>query len=205
MGPHLHDYLQEMNHEVVSKYNIMTVAEGSGSTFEDAHNLVDAERNELNMAYHFEGMDIGNSAKGYSLLDFKKVYTRWDRAFTNKGWVSIFLANHDVPRMVSKFGNDSPEFREVSSKMLTTFIMSIRGTPYYYGDEIGMTNIRFNNIEDYRDISTINRYKATQTSGGDLQAFLKVKKELHVIMGEHLFNGIAMLMQALLQELPGYK
>ncbi len=82
----------------------MTVAEGSGSTFEDAHALVDAERNELNMAYHFEGMDIGNSAKGYSLLDFKKVYTRWDSAFANKGWLSIFLANHDVPRMVSNLG-----------------------------------------------------------------------------------------------------
>lgn len=177
MGAHLHDYLQEMNREVVSKYNIMTVAEGSGSTFEDAHALVDAERHELNMAYHFEGMDIGNSAKGYSLLDFKKVYTRWDSAFANKGWLSIFLANHDVPRMVSKFGNDGPEFREASSKMLTTFIMSMRGTPYYYyGDEIGMTNIRFDKIEDYRDISTINRYKFIESTGGDLKAFLEAEK-----------------------------
>jgi oligo-1,6-glucosidase len=174
MGPHIHDYLQEMNRNVISKYNIMTVAEGAGSTFEDAHALVDPERRELNMVYHFEGMDIGNDPKGYSLLDFKKVYTRWDSAFAKKGWLSIFLANHDVPRMVSKFGNDDPRFRAASSKMLTTFIMSMRGTPYYYnGDEIGMINIKFDRIEDYKDIATINRYNAIKKAGGDLEAFIK--------------------------------
>jgi oligo-1,6-glucosidase len=174
MGPHIHDYLQEMNRNVISKYNSMTVAEGAGSTFEDAHALVDPERRELNMVYHFEGMDIGNDPKGYSLLDFKKVYTRWDSAFAKKGWLSIFLANHDVPRMVSKFGNDDPRFRAASSKMLTTFIMSMRGTPYYYnGDEIGMINIKFDRIEDYRDIATVNRYNAIKNAGGDLEAFIK--------------------------------
>ncbi len=174
MGPNLHNYLQEMNREVFSKHNIMTVAEGAGSTFEDAHSLVDANRHELNMAYHFEGMDIGNEAKGYSLLDFKRVYTKWDSAFANNGWLSIFLANHDVPRMVSKFGNDSPEFREASSKLLTTFIMTMRGTPYYYnGDEIGMTNIRFDKIEDYNDVSVKNRYNYLKNNGGDLNSFLE--------------------------------
>jgi oligo-1,6-glucosidase len=177
MGPHLHDYLKEMNSEVISKYDIMTVAEGAGSTMEDAHNLVDADRHELNMAYHFEGMDIGNSPGGYSLLDFKKVYTKWDSAFVQNGWVSIFLANHDVPRMVSKFGNDNPQFREVSSKMLTTFIMTMRGTPYYYnGDELGMTNIRFDKIEDYRDISTIIRYKYLKKIGGNVDSLLENQK-----------------------------
>jgi oligo-1,6-glucosidase len=152
----------------------MTVAEGAGSTFEDAHALVDPDRRELNMVYHFEGMDIGNDPKGYSLSDFKKVYTRWDSAFAKKGWLSIFLANHDVPRMVSKFGNDDPRFRAASSKMLTTFIMSMRGTPYYYnGDEIGMINIKFDRIEDYRDIATVNRYNAIKNAGGDLEAFIK--------------------------------
>jgi oligo-1,6-glucosidase len=173
-GPHLHDYLQEMNREVVSKYNIMTVAEGAGSSFEDAHALVDPERHELNMAYHFEGMDVGNDPKGYSLLDFKRVYTRWDSAFVAKGWLAIFLGNHDVPRMVSKFGNDSPQFREASSKMLTTFTMTMRGTPYYFnGDELGMTNIRFEHIADYRDISAINGYKNVQMHGGDLNAYME--------------------------------
>jgi oligo-1,6-glucosidase len=178
MGPHLHDYLQEMNKEVISKYNIMTVAEGAGSTLEDAHNLVDEERHELNMAYHFEGVDLGSNGKPYTLTDFKKVYTKWDSAFANKGWLAIFLANHDQPRMVSRWGNDSPEFRDVSSKMLTTFIMSMRGTPYcYYGDELGMTNIRFNSIEDYRDIATINRYKHIKSTGGNVEDFIEGEKK----------------------------
>ena len=139
--------------------------------------LVDPERHELNMAYHFEGMDIGNDPGGYRLSDFKKVYTRWDSAFDEKGWVSVFLGNHDVPRMVSKFGNDSPQFRELSSEMLTTFIMTMRGTPYYYnGDELGMDNIRFDKIEDYRDIATINGYTNIKNKGGDLQQFMAAQK-----------------------------
>ena len=177
MGPHLHDYLQEMNKEVTSKYDIMTVAEGAGSTLKDAMDLVDPDRHELNMAYHFEGMDVGHFDPNYSLLDFKKVYSKWDSAFAEKGWISIFLANHDQPRMVSHWGNDSPRFREVSSKMLTTFIMTMRGTPYYYnGDELGMSNINFDKIEDYRDIATINKYKETKKNGGDLTAFLELQK-----------------------------
>jgi len=173
MGPRLHEYLQEMNREVLSKYDIMTVAEGAGSTFEDAHALVDSDRKELNMAYHFEGMGIGNDPKGYELMDFKRVYTKWDSAFAQNGWLSIFLANHDVPRMVSKFGNDHPELRRLSSKMLTTFIMTMRGTPYYYnGDEIGMTNIRFDHIEDYRDIAAINQYNFIRKTNGDLDQYM---------------------------------
>ena len=179
MGPHIHDYLQEMNKEVISKYDVMTVAEGSGSTFEDAHALIDTKRKELNMAYHFEGMDIGADGKGYSLLDFKKVYTRWDSAFANDGWISIFLGNHDVPRMVSKYGNDSAAFRESSSKMLTTFIMTMRGTPYYFnGDELGMSNVNFDKIEDYQDISFLNAYKNVQNKGGDVNQFITDQKKL---------------------------
>ena len=142
-----------MNKEVLSKYDVMSVAEGAGNSLEDAHNLVDANRHELNMAYAFDGVDIAKPG-GYSLLHFKEVFSRWDSAFASNGWLSIFLANHDQARMVSRFGNDSPPFRDLSSKMLTTFIMTMRGTPYYYnGDELGMTNIRFDKIEDYRDMS----------------------------------------------------
>lgn len=177
MGPHLHDYLQEMNREVTSKYDIMTVAEGAGSTLNDAMALVDPNRHELNMAYHFEGIDLGHFDPNYNLLEFKKVYSKWDSAFAQKGWVSIFLANHDQPRMVSHWGNDSPAFREPSAKMLTTFIMTMRGTPYYYnGDELGMTNIKFDRIEDYRDIGTINAYQHLKNQGGDLAAFLETAK-----------------------------
>lgn len=176
IGPHLHDYLQEMNREVLSKYNLMTVAEGAGNNFNDAHNLVDADRNELNMAYAFEGIDIGN-ANGYSLVHFKEVYSRWDSAFDNKGWISIFLGNHDQARMVSRFASDKPEFREAASKMLTTFIMTMRGTPYYYnGDEIGMTNIGFDKIEDYRDVSALNEYQYQKKLGGDMRKFMEKLK-----------------------------
>jgi oligo-1,6-glucosidase len=173
MGKGLHTYLQEMNREIFSKYNVMSVAEGAGNTFEDAHNLVDADRNELNMAYAFEGVDIAK-AEGYSLLHFKEVFSQWDSAFADKGWLSVFLANHDQARLVSRFGNDSPEFREISAKMLATFILTMRGTPYFYnGDELGMTNIRFTKIEDYRDMSVLNEYQYQKTHGGDLQKFMK--------------------------------
>ncbi|MBI1344433.1 MAG: alpha-glucosidase [Terrimonas sp.] len=172
MGPHLHDYLQEMNGEVLSKYNAMSVAEGAGNTFEDAHNLVDADRHELNMAYAFEGVDIAKR-EGYSVLHFKEVFSKWDSVFAKNGWLSVFLANHDQARMVSRFGNDSPAFRAVSAKMLTTFILSMRGTPYWYnGDELGMTNAGFDKIEDYKDMPTLNEYEHQKAIGGDLQKFM---------------------------------
>lgn len=170
MQGNLHGYLQEMNKEVLSKYDVMSVAEGAGNTFEDAHNLVDEDRHELNMAYAFEGVDIAKP-DGYSLLNFKKVFSRWDSVFAEKGWLSIFLANHDQARMVSRFGNDAPQFREASSKMLSTFIMTMRGTPYYYnGDELGMTNAGFEKIEDFRDVQTLNEYLYAKNTGGDLKA-----------------------------------
>ncbi len=174
MGPNLHTYLREMYNEVLSKYDVFAVSEGVGSTFQDAHDLVDASRNELQMAYHFKGMDVGNSLERYTLSEFKKVYTEWDSAFAQEGWLSIFLANHDVPRMVSKFGNDSPVYREASAKMLNTFLLSMRGTPYcYYGDELGMTNANFERIEQYQDISAINSYKKALAEGQDMELFMK--------------------------------
>ncbi|WP_245446989.1 glycoside hydrolase family 13 protein [Mucilaginibacter celer] len=173
MQGNLHGYLQEMNREVLSKYNVMSVAEGAGNTFEDAHNLVDANRNELNMAYAFEGADIAKP-EGYSLLHLKQVFTKWDSAFASKGWLSVFLANHDQARLVSRYGNDKPEFRAVSSKMLTTFLMTMRGTPYYYnGDELGMTNAGFTTIDDYRDVQTLNEYQRQKNIGGDLPKYLQ--------------------------------
>ena len=172
MGPHLHDYLKEMNQQVLSKYDVMSVAEGAGNTLADAHNLVDADRNELNIAYAFEAVDIAKP-EGYSLLHFKEVFSKWDSAFADKGWQSVFLANHDQARLVSRFGNDSAAFRDVSSKMLTTFIMSMRGTPYYYyGDELAMTNAGFSSIEDYKDMPTLNEYQHQKNIGGDMQKFM---------------------------------
>ncbi len=183
-GPHRHEYLQEMNHEVLSKYDIMTVGE-AGVPAEEAHDYVDDERHELNMFYHYEGVSLGylpNSKKlvdpkGWSLLDFKKVYSKWDAVFADKGWGTIYLGNHDQPRMLTRWGNDSPQFRDVSAKMLSTFLLTMRATPYYYfGDELGMNNIKFDKIEDYKDIESINWYKAIEKEGGDLKQFMESQK-----------------------------
>jgi oligo-1,6-glucosidase len=184
-GPHIHDYLQEMYREVLSKYNMMTVAEGMGISTKDVLKFVDADRKELNMAYHFEGMGYGYlpgkwktpDPNGYDLVGFKKLYSRWDSVFAEKGWGTIYLGNHDQPRMLTRWGNDAPEFRVYSSKMLTTFLMTMRSTPYYYyGDELGMMNIKFDKIEDYRDIETLNMYQKIENEGGDLQAFIESQK-----------------------------
>ncbi|MEP6616583.1 MAG: alpha-glucosidase [Ginsengibacter sp.] len=173
MVPHLHDYLREMDQQVFSKYDVMSVAEGAGNSFEDAHELVDADRHELNMAYAFDGVDVAKPG-GYSLVTFKEVFSRWDSAFAEKGWLSIFLANHDQARLVSRFGNDNPAFRELSSKMLATFIMTMRGTPYYYnGDELGMTNAGFEKIEEYRDMPTLNEFQHQRDIGGDMKKFME--------------------------------
>ena len=173
MQPNLHSYLQEINKEVLSKYDVMSVAEGAGNTPQDAHDLVDADRKELNMAYPFECVDIPKP-NGYSLVHLKSAFSKWDSIFAEKGWVSVFLANHDQARMVSRFGTDTPEFRDLSSKMLTTFIFSMHGTPYYYnGDELGMTNIRFDKIEDYNDVASLNEYQHLKNTGGNLKKFME--------------------------------
>lgn len=173
VGPHFHDYLQEMNKEVFSKYDVMSVAEGAGKNMQDAHDMVDSGRHELNMAYAFDAIDLAKPT-GYSLLKFKQTFSYWDSAFTSNAWLALFLANHDQARMVTRFGNDSAGFREPSSRMLTTFIMTMRGTPYYYnGDELGMTNIRFKKIEDYKDVPTLNEYQHQKNIGGNLNNYMK--------------------------------
>ena len=184
-GPHLHDYLKEMNKEVLSKYDCMSVAEGAGVTAATAHDFVDADRDELNMLYHFEGVSLGYvpgkfkemDPNGYKLTEFKKIYSKWDSVFENKGWGTIYLGNHDQPRMVTRWGNDSPQWRELSSKMLSTFLFTMRATPYYYaGDELGMDNIKFDKIEDYKDIESIGMYNQIKNKGGNLQEFINDQK-----------------------------
>ncbi|MEO7119688.1 MAG: alpha-glucosidase [Ginsengibacter sp.] len=184
-GPKLHKYLKEINKEVLSKYDVMTVAEGAGLKPADALKFVDEDMKKLDMLYHFDGTNLGylpNQYKhmdpqGFNLVAFKEIYTKWNKKVSKKGWGTIYLGNHDQPRMISRWGNDAPEYREASSKMLTTFLLSMRGTPYYYaGDEIGMSNIKFNNIDDYRDIETLNMYKKIKNKNGDVQYFLDGQK-----------------------------
>ena len=174
MRPQLHDYLKEMYEEVISKYDIFAVAEGAGSTFQDAHDLVDADRKELQMAYHFETVDMARTTDGYTLAEFREVFSRWDSAFVDQGWIAVFLSNHDNARLVDRFGNPDPAFRAVSTQMLNTFLLSMRGTPYtYYGDELGMTNVDMPNIEDYVDVAAIGDYKAAVAQGRDLEEFMQ--------------------------------
>jgi len=183
-GPHLHDYIQEMNREVLSKYNLATVAEAVGD-IPGVKKFVDEDRKELNMAYNFEAIDFGYlpgeykmpDPKGYDFVKWKNIFAKWDSAFTEKGWGTMYLANHDQPRMLTRWGNDSPEFRDYSSKLLTTFILSMRATPYYYyGDEIGMSNIKFARVEQYNDVELLTNYEQVKAKRGDLKRFLEGMK-----------------------------
>ncbi len=185
-GPHLHDYLQEMNREVLSKYDIMTVGEGAGVDIKDAMSIVNEDRHELQTFYHFDHTGWGRrkdngkypDAGNRKLPELKEVFTKWDSVFAEKGWGTVYFTTHDQSRMVSRFGNDSV-YRNESSKMLYTFLLSMRATPYIYqGDELGMSNIRFNNIEDYKDLETINYYAFLKRTAGDLQEFLNGQKEV---------------------------
>ncbi|MEM6718710.1 MAG: alpha-glucosidase [Bacteroidota bacterium] len=174
LRPQIHDYLKEMYKEVIEPYNVFAVAEGAGSTLQDAHDLVDADRKELQTAYHFETVDMVRELNSFKLLDLKKLFTKWDTSFAEEGWLAIFLSNHDNSRMVDRFGDPSPEFRTVSTQMLNTFILSMRGTPYtYYGDELGMTNIDMPTIEEYVDVSAIGDYEKAKQKGEDLDKFMK--------------------------------
>ena len=174
MGPHIHSYLKEMNEQVLSKYDVFAVSEGVGSTLQDAHDLVDKDRKELQMAYHFEATDMVTTLEKCTLAQFKESFTKWDKSFAEKGWIAIYLSNHDQSRFINRYGSDKPAFKDYSAKLLNTFILSMRGTPYtYYGDELGMTNIGFTKIEQYKDIAAINGYTKAATDGEDLDHYLK--------------------------------
>jgi oligo-1,6-glucosidase len=164
-GPRVHEFLQEMNREVLSKYDIMTVGETPGVTPKEGILYTDPSRHELNMVFQFEHVDLDSGPGGkwdirpWSLADLKKTMTKWQKELEGKGWNSLYLNNHDQPRAVSRFGDDG-KYRVESAKMLATFLHMMQGTPYIYqGEEIGMTNVRFPSIEDYRDIETLNMYK----------------------------------------------
>ena len=184
-GPKLHEFLQEMNAKILSKYDVMTVGEAPGVTRDQALNFVDENRKELNMFFHFDLMALDREPgetflmrkEQWKLTEFKKIFSDWDAVFAEKGWGSIYLNNHDFPRSVSRWGNDSKIHWQNSATLLHTFLLSMRGTPYfYYGEEIGMTNIKFDKLSDYQDINTRNRYEIIKKEGGDLEAFIRNEK-----------------------------
>ncbi|HJC15297.1 MAG TPA: alpha-glucosidase [Candidatus Fusicatenibacter intestinigallinarum] len=163
-GPHVHEYLQEMNQKVLSHYDLMTVGECAGVTIEEAKKYANADGKELSMVFQFEHMEE-NGPRGkwtddrVQLKNFKKTMSKWQTELEGKAWNSLFLGNHDQARSVSRFGNDSPEYREVSAKMLVTCLHMMQGTPYVYqGEELGMTNCPFETLEDLRDIESINAF-----------------------------------------------
>jgi oligo-1,6-glucosidase len=180
-GPRIHEFLQEMNREVLSKYDIITVGETPGVTTEEAKLYTGANRKELHMVFQFEHMGIGDGPEGkwsnlpWKLTDLKRILSRWQEDLEEDGWNSLYWDNHDQPRVVSRFGNDSDEYREVSAKMLATCLHMMKGTPFIYqGEELGMTNVRFESIEQYKDIETLNAYREYVIENGmDSSEFLK--------------------------------
>lgn len=186
-GPHVHEYLQEMNREVLSKYDLMTVGECSGVTIEEAKKYANQDGRELNMVFQFEHMDLdgGESFKWndrkINLKELKQVLSKWQTELAGKAWNSLFWDNHDQPRIVSRLGDDSTrEYREASAKMLALCLHMMQGTPYVYqGEELGMTNVPFETLEDFRDIESINAYheltESGQVSPEDMMRFLRYK------------------------------
>ncbi len=168
-GPHVHEYLQEMNRRVLSKYDIMTVGEAAGVTLEEAKKYANNEGTELGMVFHFEHTDGATTAEniigkwGYRhprMSAIREILNKWQIGLEGEAWGSLYWDNHDQPRVVSRFGNDAPEWRVLSAKMLATCLHMMKGTPYIYqGEEIGMTNTHFSSIEDCRDIEEINAYR----------------------------------------------
>ena len=172
-GPRIHEYLQEMHAEVFSRREgaLLTVGEMPGVTVEDARLFTDAARNELTMVFQFEhvGLDHDGSKwrpKHLDLVDLKRSLGRWQEGLADRGWNSLYWSNHDQPRVVSRFGDDG-QYRELSAKVLAGILHLHRGTPFIYqGEELGMTNMRFAAIDEYRDIEAVNYFReATEVLG----------------------------------------
>ncbi|HFQ5005003.1 TPA: alpha-glucosidase [Vibrio vulnificus] len=170
-GPRLHPLLQEMNRATFGDKDLLTVGETWGATPEIAKLYSDPERHELSMVFQFEHITLtwqhGDKWNPIplDLKQFKHVLTKWQTELSNQGWNSLFWNNHDLPRVVSKYGDDQ-RYRVESAKMLATALHFLKGTPYIYqGEEIGMTNVAFESLEQYKDIETLNFYKVKTESG----------------------------------------
>ena len=172
-GPHVHEYLQEMRQKALNNADTITVGECSGVTLEEAKKYARSDEKELNMVFQFEHMDVDGDEKAgkwttrkMDLRDMKKILTRWQKGLQDVAWNSLYWENHDQPRSVSRFGNDSDEYREISAKMLATCLHMMQGTPYVYqGEELGMTNCPFNTLENFRDLESINAFHELTEQG----------------------------------------
>ncbi|MGM0877491.1 MAG: glycoside hydrolase family 13 protein [Bacillota bacterium] len=179
-GPKLHDYLQEMYRKTFGKHDLLTVGETWGATTENAKLYSDPKRKELNMVFQFEHMQLDKipgkqrwDLKKLELIELKQVLSKWQYDLDQDGWNSLFWNNHDLPRIVSRWGNDC-EYRVECAKMLATLLHGMKGTPYIYqGEEIGMTNAAFDSIDDYIDIETQNIYKERIAAGFTEEEIMK--------------------------------
>ncbi|MGD6833095.1 glycoside hydrolase family 13 protein [Sutcliffiella halmapala] len=178
-GPYIHEYLQEMHRNVLSHYDVMTVGEMPGVTPEQAIDYTAEERNELNMVFQFEHVGLDNGLNGkwdlkpLVLSDLKKSLSRWQEALGEKGWNSLYFNNHDQPRALSRFADDG-KYRIESAKMLATLLHMMKGTPYVFqGEELGMTNVAFETIEDYRDIESLQAYEELKSQGWNEEMIMK--------------------------------
>lgn len=172
-GLHVHEYLQEMRQKALNNADTITVGECSGVTLEEAKKYARSDEKELNMVFQFEHMDVDSDEKSgkwttrkMDLRDLKNILTRWQKGLQDIAWNSLYWENHDQPRSVSRFGNDSDEYREISAKMLATCIHMMQGTPYVYqGEELGMTNCPFNTLDNFRDLESINAFHELTEQG----------------------------------------
>ncbi|UHA74565.1 glycoside hydrolase family 13 protein [Paenibacillus sp. 481] len=165
-GPKLMEHLLEMKREVLDRYDeVLTVGEMPGVNEIQAQEITDEHDGALNMVFQFEHVDIGSGPGGkwdlapWTLHQLRGILHKWQVGLADRGWNSLYLNNHDQPRMVSRFGDDG-QYRGESAKMLATLLHTLKGTPYIYqGEEMGMTNVRFDSIAQYKDIETLNMYK----------------------------------------------
>ncbi len=173
-GPREHEFLQEMRQKALNNADTITVGECVGVTVEEAQKYAGSDEKELNMVFQFEHMNVDcdkeNGSKWTTrkmdLRDMKKILTHWQKGLQDVAWNSLYWENHDQPRSVSRFGNDSDEYREISAKMLATCLHMLQGTPYVYqGEELGMTNCPFNTLENFRDLESINAFHELTEQG----------------------------------------
>ncbi|MDO4260821.1 MAG: alpha-glucosidase [Eubacteriales bacterium] len=183
-GPKLHEYLQEMNRETFGKKDLLTVGECWGATPEIGRLYSDPERRELSMIFQFEQIALDKvpgkqrwDLKPLYLPDLKKVFSKWQTQMEGKGWNSLFWNNHDLPRIVSRWGDDGA-YRVESAKMLATLLHGMKGTPYIYqGEELGMTNAGFSRIEDFSDVESRNMAQSRRALGYSEEDILRSLKK----------------------------
>ncbi|MEC3608591.1 alpha,alpha-phosphotrehalase [Bacillus glycinifermentans] len=182
-GPRVHEFLHEMNREVFSQYDSMTVGEMSSTSIADCIKYTNPDNQELNMVFNFHHLkvDYPNGEKWslseFDFLKLKKILSEWQTEMNKGGgWNALFWCNHDQPRIVSRYGDDG-KHRKKSAKMLATAIHMLQGTPYIYqGEELGMTNPKFDDISLYRDVESINMYRLMKEEGKSEQEIINILK-----------------------------